>query len=276
MLPLTPNYYAALVEYYRVAALTGCQPPLPSQELPELIQQLSLAEQALIMSSGALSLATNPATAIDQDMSDLAIAAATAAAAINHSEPSLSSTSVGVSTSPSPVLPPGFVSAITCDGDDDDDDVEKNTDMNVSPNGDLGNADATEFEQQGLSAPANDPVSMTEAASNVSASAGMVASSLLLKPFAGVQLPTTNMPIANSQGLTNGGSGTCFSPLDMLIAALDPQRSQNLATVATPQPAESVGSASLPGEQPLDTLWSSVQGADPRSYGGLPWTNASS
>ncbi|KAJ1657436.1 hypothetical protein GGF38_004404, partial [Coemansia sp. RSA 25] len=73
----------------------------------------------------------------------------------------------------------------------------------------------------------------------------------------------------------------------MLIAALDPQKSQHMAAVATPQPAVSLdqaaaianngcSSAGLPGAGSLGALWSSVQGAGPGSYGGLPWNNVPS
>ncbi|KAJ2745799.1 hypothetical protein GGI20_001854 [Coemansia sp. BCRC 34301] len=311
MLPLTPNYYAALVEYYRLAALADCQASLPPQELPQLIQELSLAEQALAMSSGALSLATNPATMIDQDMGDLAMAAAAAAAAVSQNESSSSPMSVGVSTLPSPTIPLGLVSAVTRDDDDEqhgqpDTQFSLGTNKNVSDDADrLEHTDAAATvdslihqsasatpEEQSLSVPADDIGSVAGAPGAATSSAGM-ASSLLLKPFTGVPSQTAKpdsaaiVSMAGSQCLGNDGADACFSPLDMLIAALDPQKSQHLVTVATPQPAVSLdqaaaiansgcSSAGLAGAESLGALWSSVQGASPGSYGRLPWNNVPS
>ncbi|KAJ2504952.1 hypothetical protein IWW47_002284, partial [Coemansia sp. RSA 2052] len=200
------------------------------------------------MSSGALSFAPNPATAIDQDMSDLVIAAATAAAAVSQSESSLSPTSVGASTSPSPTIPPGFVSAIIRDDDEQldgnksaDGDAANVKDMDAAVTADtLQQSASVTPEQQSLPAPADDPATAVEAADVAGAE---LASSLLLKPFAGMpsQDAKSNSAaiasMAGSQELGNGGADTCFSPLDMLIAALDPQKSQHMAAVATPQPA---------------------------------------
>ncbi|KAJ2033504.1 hypothetical protein H4S04_004971 [Coemansia sp. S16] len=292
MLPLTPNYYAALVEYYRLAALADCQTSLLPQTLPQLIQELNLADPVLAMSSGALSFATNPATMIDQDMSDLAIAAAAAAATVNQSEPSLSPTSVGASTPPAPatLIPPALVSADTTK-------VGDQPGTQPSTNAEGANSNAAELkhtdtmgaadtlqqltsvtpEQQSLSAPATDAVN-TEVDSSVNAG---LASSLLLKPFAGVPSQVVD---ATSQGLSNGAN-SCISPLDMLIAALDPQKAQHLMSTDTPQPAVSLdqataianngcSSAGLPGADQFGTLWSTVPGAAPAGYGGISWSNA--
>ncbi|KAJ2827022.1 hypothetical protein GGI24_002756, partial [Coemansia furcata] len=252
------------------------------------------------MSSGALSYATNPATMIDQDMSDLAIAAAAAAATVNQSEPSLSPTSVGDRTPPAPpsMIPPTFASAEAAEGSEQHDQRDAQISLNHITNAEDCNSNAAKPdhthvtltadplqqsasvtpEQLSLSAPAPDTVI---ADADASANADL-ASSLLLKPFAGVPSQTA----AASQGLSNG-AGSCISPLDMLIAALDPQKSQHLMSVDTPQPAVSLdqavaianngcSSAGLPGADQFGALWSAVPGAAPAGYGGITWSDASS
>ncbi|KAJ2412875.1 hypothetical protein GGI10_003418 [Coemansia sp. RSA 2530] len=275
MLPLTPNYYAALAEFYRLASLPDCQTSQPLQALPQLIQELNLTDPVLAMSSGALSFATNPATMIDQDMSDLAIAAA-AAATVNQNEPSLSPTSAGSGTPPA--VSPALLSADTTNDDDQQPDAHISSDHGSGAEGaDDAKVDADSLqqsssvtpEQQSTSAPA------TDAEANAPDNAG-IASSLLLKPFAG-------MP---PQGLGNG-TNPGVSPLDMLIAALDPQKSQHLMPVDTPQPVVSLdqataiannacSSASLPAADQFSALWNSVPGQAPAGYGGISWSNASS
>ncbi|KAJ2863955.1 hypothetical protein GGH94_003268 [Coemansia aciculifera] len=298
MLPLTPNYYTALVEYYRLAALADCQTSLPPPTLPQLIQELNLADPVLAMSSGALSFATNPATMMDQDMSDLAIAAAAATATVNQSEPSLSPTSVGASTPPAPpaLIPHALASEDATKGDDHskaqlslDDDTNAEGDNRKAVEHEHTSATVTADplqqstsvtpEQQSLSAPATDAVN---AEADVPANAGL-ASSLLLKPFTGVP---SQVAAASSQGLSNGAN-SCISPLDMLIAALDPQKSQHLMSADTPQPAVSLdqataianngcSSAGLPGADQFGALWNSVPGAAPAGYGGISWSNTPS
>ncbi|KAJ2736875.1 hypothetical protein IW152_000386 [Coemansia sp. BCRC 34962] len=241
------------------------------------------------MSSGTLSFATNPATTIDQDMSDLAIAAAAAAATASQSKSSLSPTSAGTRTPP--VVSPALLSADTTNGDDQQVDAQISLDHDSSAEG--VNDDDSKAEHSGTVDLVDSPehvasvtpeqqsllesaaVDSANAEASASANAG-IASSLLLKPF-------TGMP---PQGLGSGANSS-VSPLDMLIAALDPQKSQHLMPVDTPQPAVTLdqataiansgcNSASLPGGNQFSALWSSVPGPAPAGYGGISWSNASS
>ncbi|KAJ1895720.1 hypothetical protein LPJ66_004414 [Kickxella alabastrina] len=218
---INSDYYSAVFDYYQIAKLLSIaeanfQPP--SQRQPLYNQKIDISN----MSSGTLSYAAANSTNCPP-----------------QALPPTSDVTLSATSSPQQNMGDMAMAAATAPGD-----VQLSECTSCPESNGTISGDAQYTEGLGITSSSPDIPQLDESDQVVAETKNMLVSSLLLKPYSSTASKIANADgavasMSTPQSLQDSGNSS-ISPLDMLIAALDPQKSSQLPLSNKP-PASILG-----------------------------------